>query len=99
MNQNTQVCTGRGTGRLTFEPVNTKATQAKLAFQHNQADSMGITAAKKDPIKVLVIGSRQTVKRAIQMLHLAGFGDFSEWSAFQNRTNSHEVLSILIHKI
>ena len=99
MNHKTEDCTGRGTGRLTFEPVRAKAIQSNQALQRRPASRMPVQAAKKDPLKVLVIGSRQTVKRAIQMLHLAGFADVNEWSAFQNRANSHEVLSILVHKI
>ncbi len=99
MNYKTQDCTGRGTGRLAFEPVQAKATRSSQLLKQHQTSDMPVQAAKKEIFKVLIIGSRQTVKRAIQMLHLAGFADLNDWSAFQNRANSHEVLSILVHKI
>lgn len=75
---------GRGTGRLTFEPIQ---------------GGVATLLPPKDPLKLLLVGPRHAVQRAINKLHLAGFAHLNDWSAFQKRPSSGEVLSILVQKI
>lgn len=101
MNQKSQECSSRGTGRLLIEPIQ-RSTSLSGDFprqREHYTDKTIPYPGKKDPLKVLLVGSRQAVKKAIQTLHLSGFGNLNDWSAFQNRSSSNEVLSILVHKI
>lgn len=38
--------------------------------------------ADKEPIKLLVIGSKQGIQAVIQTLHLCGFAEIFEWTDF-----------------
>lgn len=101
MQQNSQDYSGRGTGRLVIEPIHNSASLSGEFENKRARSSRNILPAsdQKELIKVLLVGSRQAVKKAIRKLHLTGFANLNDWSAFQNRSNSNEVLSILVHKI
>ncbi len=36
----------------------------------------------REPVKILVIGSRQAIQSIVQMLHLCGFAEIFEWTDF-----------------
>jgi hypothetical protein len=108
MNQKTKEFAGRGTGRLLIEPLQAAMQTAPTAANpsanrvttlQSRREHSRASSGRKEPLKVLLVGSRQAVKRAIQTLYMSGFANLSDWSAFQNRSDSDEVLSILIHKI
>ena len=53
----------------------------------------------RDPLKVLIIGSRQGVIGTIHTLHLLGFAEVGEWSPLLPGPNPGEVLSILTRSL
>lgn len=55
--------------------------------------------ANREPLKVLIIGSRKGVTSTIHTLHSLGFAEASQWSPLQPTSNSAEVMSILIRYI
>lgn len=79
---------GRGTGRLMteFNPV------------HNQQSAKNRFSQPTESLKVLLIGTRETVKKAITSLHAIGYANPADWSPLQVRPNSKEMLSILVVK-
>jgi len=98
MQETLSSATGRGTGRLHLEVTNSqKSNLANIRNRENR--SISSNTGNRDSIKVMLIGSRKVVKRTIQNLHSIGFAHPSEWSAFQNRPDKNEVLSILIQRI
>ncbi|PSR17295.1 hypothetical protein C8255_13380 [filamentous cyanobacterium CCP3] len=100
MNQKLQEYGSRGTGRILAEPSkNITLTANRFSEQQTISAATKPHLDKKEPLKVLLVGSRQAVKRTIQSLHLLGFANSNEWSAFQNRSTGKEVLSILVQKI
>ncbi|PSN16794.1 hypothetical protein C7293_00820 [filamentous cyanobacterium CCT1] len=101
MNQKLQEYGSRGTGRLLAEPSD-NTTLVAGNFSEQRTTSIAKVKPyleKKEPLKVLLVGSRQAVKKTIQALHLLGFANLNDWSAFQNRSNGEEVLSILVQKV
>ncbi len=101
MSQKPQEYGSRGTGRILVEPQQSTVLVANsFARKHSASKPKARpSSGRKEPLKVLLVGSRQAVKQTIQSLHLAGFASLSEWSDFQNRSNGKEVLSILIQKV
>ena len=100
MNQKLQEYGSRGTGRILAEPgKNTALIANSFSGRQNINAATKPDADKKEPLKVLLVGSRQAVKKTIQSLHLLGFANPNEWSAFQNRSTGKEVLSILVQKV
>lgn len=101
MDTKLQQCAGRGTGRVI--PISRHRSSSctehssETCLKQMPKNKLGTT--DKEPIKVLLIGSKQAIKRTMQMLHLAGFSELSDWSPFQRRSHSNEFLSILLHKI
>lgn len=51
---------------------------------------------QKEPLKHLLIGSPQAVRRAIHALHVLGYAEVGAWSPFLPTANPGEVMSILI---
>lgn len=92
---------GRGTGRLTAElnPNLGTAPQSNVARRRLSPVSPSQPAAKTDTLKILLVGTRDTVKKAISTFHSMGYASTADWSPFQARPNSKEVLSILVQKI
>jgi hypothetical protein len=101
MQQKSQECSNRGTGRLLIEPIQNGTSLSRYSpkMQGHYSNHTTSYSGKKEPLKVLLVGSRQAVKKAIQTFHLSGFAKLNDWSAFQNRSNSNEVLSILVQRI
>jgi hypothetical protein len=100
MHQKKQEYANRGTGRILIEPV--KNTSGTIEAFNNRLPISSINRDdldKKDSLKVLLIGSRHAVKKAIQTLHLSAFASSYDWSAFQKRSDSNEIMSILVQKI
>jgi hypothetical protein len=60
----------------------------------NTAESPELTP-NREPLRVLVIGSRRGVTSTIQTLHRLGFAEVGEWSPLLPAPNSGEVMSIL----
>jgi hypothetical protein len=58
----------------------------------------------KEPVKILVIGSRQAVQTIVQTLHLCGFAEIFEWTDFMPaptperplRCNPGELMKMLV---
>jgi hypothetical protein len=50
----------------------------------------------REPVKILVVGSREGVLRIIHTLHTRGFADANEWSRLLPTGNAAEVMAILI---
>jgi hypothetical protein len=53
----------------------------------------------REPLRVLVIGSRRGVTSTIQTLYRLGFAEVGEWSPLLPAPNSGEVMSILTRYI
>ena len=93
---------GRGTGRLTAEltpSLSNAASQSNIARRRLSPVTASQPAAKTDTLKILLVGTRDTVKKAISAFHSMGYASTADWSPFQARPNSKEVLSILVQKI
>lgn len=66
------------------------------------ANSMALTDSltdpnipNREPLRVLVIGSRKGVTSTIHTLHRLGFAEAGEWSPLMPAPTSGEVMSIL----
>lgn len=46
----------------------------------------------KEPVKILVIGSKQAVQAIVQALHLCGFAEIFEWTDFMPAPTSERPL-------
>lgn len=94
---------GRGTGRFTAElpPSLTTTAQSTIARRRLPLPPSAPSqpSAKTDTLKILLVGTRDTVKKAISAFHSMGYASTADWSPFQARPNSKEVLSILVQKI
>ena len=53
-------------------------------------------AANREPIKVLIIGSRPGIHLIIHQLHHMGLAQANEWSPLMPEPNSGQFLSIVI---
>lgn len=53
----------------------------------------------REPLRVLIIGSRRGVTSTIQTLYRLGFAEVSEWSPLLPAPTSGEVMSILTRYI
>ncbi|PSB23985.1 hypothetical protein [Stenomitos frigidus] len=53
----------------------------------------------REPLRILVIGSRQGVTNTIQTLHRLRFAEVREWSPLLPGPNAGEVMSILARYI
>lgn len=54
---------------------------------------------RREPLKVMLVGSPKAVTRTIHRLHRLGFAEVGEWSPFVRTQNSGEVLSILLRRL
>lgn len=57
--------------------------------------SIEARSPNREPLRVLVIGSRQGVTTTIQTLHQLRFADVGEWSPLMPTATPGEVMSIL----
>lgn len=101
MNHSLQDCDDRGTGRFTAEVSRSGYNHLHTTSQGRRPSAIGPSrsATKSDTLKILLVGTRDTVKKAITAFHSIGYASSSEWSPFQVRPNSKEVLSILVQKV
>ncbi|MEM9539118.1 MAG: hypothetical protein AAGA60_06355 [Cyanobacteria bacterium P01_E01_bin.42] len=53
----------------------------------------------KEPLKCIIVGSRQGVTSTIQRLHQLGFAEIGNWSPLQPTQNPAEFMSVLIRYI
>ncbi|TVQ21328.1 MAG: hypothetical protein EA367_06185 [Leptolyngbya sp. DLM2.Bin15] len=92
---------GRGTGRFTADLHHDPCTPrpSTVARRRFSPSAPSQTTGKPDTLKILLVGTRDTVKRAISSFHSMGYANTADWSPFQVRPNSKEVLSILVQKI
>ena len=101
MNHSAQDSDDRGTGRLASElhhgPCPTRSST--VARRRLSPSTASQPTGKTDTLKILLVGTRDTVKRAITAFHSIGYANTTDWSPFQVRPNSKEVLSILVQKI
>ncbi len=56
-------------------------------------------SSRREPIKVLVIGSPQGVNSTIHNLYSRGFAEVTAWSPLQATSNPGEVMSVLRRQI
>ncbi|MEY3297355.1 MAG: hypothetical protein RLZZ597_615 [Cyanobacteriota bacterium] len=98
ISHNFQNSDDRGTGRLATE-LNHTSLQSTVARRRLSPSATSQPPAKTDTLKVLLVGTRDAVKRAISAFHATGYANTADWSPFQVRPNSKEVLSILVQKI
>lgn len=56
-------------------------------------------AADREPVKILVMGSRQSVNQIVYQLHQLRFAEFSEWSRLLPAPVPGEVMRILIRYV
>lgn len=89
---------GRGTGRFATEASHA-ALRPTVAKRQLSPSTTSQLPAKTDTLKVLLVGTRDAVKKAISAFHATGYANTTDWSPFQVRPNSKEVLSILVQKI
>lgn len=91
----------RGTGRLAPESRPSRCTKSHGTVARRRLSPGVVSQAtgKSDTLKILLVGTRDTVKRAIAAFHSIGYANTADWSPFQPRPNSKEVLSILVQKI
>lgn len=54
---------------------------------------------RKEPVKVLLIGSPQGVNNTIHTLYSRGFAEVTAWSPLQPTSNPGEVMSVLRRQI
>ena len=100
MHLKNQEFANRGTGRILIEPIKNASGVIRGFSNHLPvSSSTRDRLEKRDSLKVLLIGSRHAVKKAIQTLHLSAFASSYDWSAFQKRSDSNEFMSILVQKI
>ncbi len=57
------------------------------------------SSPRREPIKVLIIGSPQGVNNTIHTLYKRGFAEVTEWSPLQPTSNPDEVMSVLRRQI
>jgi hypothetical protein len=57
------------------------------------------SSPRREPIKVLIIGSPQGVNNTIHTLYKRGFAEVTEWSPLQPTSNPGEVMSVLRRQI
>lgn len=98
INRSAQDSDGRGTGRFTSE-VPHGPGHAPVASRRLNPHRPSPAAGKTDTLKILLVGTRDTVKRAIANFHSMGYANTADWSPIQMRPNSKEVLSILVQKV
>lgn len=63
------------------------------------SDSVIESSPNREPVKILVVGSREGVLRIIHTLHCRGFADANEWSRLLPTGNAAEVMAILIRYV
>ncbi|QQE64053.1 hypothetical protein GFS31_07250 [Leptolyngbya sp. BL0902] len=97
ISHNFQDSDGRGTGRFATESSHVALRPAVARRQLGPSTRQ--SSAKTDTLKVLLVGTRDAVKKAIAAFHATGYANTADWSPFQIRPNSKEVLSILVQKI
>lgn len=54
------------------------------------------TQTDREPVKLLVIGSRQSVNKTVHHLHQLQFAEFNEWSRLLPAPVAGQVMRILI---
>jgi len=69
------------------------------AFSNPAATTEPTELPLREPLRVLIIGSRRGVTSTIQTLYRLGFAEVSEWSPLLPAPNSGEVMSILTRYI
>jgi hypothetical protein len=52
-----------------------------------------------DPVRIVLIGSRDSVNRTIRRFHALHFADPNDWSPLQPLQETHEVITMLIKRI
>lgn len=53
----------------------------------------------REPVKILVIGSRQSVNTIVHQLHQLGFAEFNEWSRLLPASVPGQFMRILIRYV
>ncbi len=56
-------------------------------------------SARREPVKVLLIGSPKGVNNTIHTLYSRGFAEVTAWSPLQPTSNPGEVISVLRRQI
>ena len=54
---------------------------------------------EREPVKILIIGSREGVTKIMHTFYRLGFAEISEWSPLQPTKNPGEVMTILVRQI
>ena len=54
---------------------------------------------KREPVKMIVIGSPQAVNSVIRTQYVLGFANVTDWSPLQPTSNLDEVMSVLRRQI
>lgn len=62
-------------------------------------NASAVPSPNREPLKVLVIGSKKGVTSTILMLYRLGFAEVSQWIPLSPASNPGEVMSILTRRI
>ena len=73
-----------------FVPVSSGAAQS--VEMEPSIQFYAYPKSDREPVKILVIGSRQSVNVVVYTLHQLGFAEVSEWTDFLNAPNADRPL-------
>lgn len=64
-------------------------------FLNNRADIPAVSGSTREPVRILVLGSRQGITNIIHTLYAKQFAEIHEWSEPLPEPNSGKLVSVI----